>query len=154
MKIVIMRHGEAETFAQSDADRALTPFGRSASRDVAQRCAQQGVSQFDKVLVSPYKRAKQTWQELEEIFAAKDVELCEDITPYGDSATVADFLQALIDVEQLDSVLLVSHLPLVGYLTAELVIDMVPPMFPTSGIVCIEYDPATQRGELLWNINP
>ncbi|WP_114765260.1 phosphohistidine phosphatase SixA [Vibrio rhodolitus] len=154
MKIVIMRHGEAETFAQSDAERALTKFGRSASRDVAQRCTQEGIAQFDKVLVSPYKRAQQTWQELEEIFDAKDVQLCEEITPYGDSESVVDYLQAIIDVEQLESVLLVSHLPLVGYLTADLVVDMAPPMFPTSGMVCVEYNVEKQQGELVWSLKP
>lgn len=154
MKIVIMRHGEAETFANSDAERALTSFGRSASRDVAQRCRQQGMSQFDKVLVSPYLRAQQTWQELEDIFDAKDVVECEDITPYGDSATVADYLQALIELEKPESILLVSHLPLVGYLTADLVVDIVPPMFPTSGMICIDYDVQNQRGEVLWNLKP
>ncbi len=154
MKIVIMRHGEAETFAQSDAERALTSFGRSASRDVAQRCSLQGISQFDKVLVSPYLRAQQTWQELEDIFDAKEVSLSEDITPYGDSAMVADYLQALIELEQPESVLLVSHLPLVGYLTADLVVDVAPPMFPTSGMICIEYDAQKQRGDILWNLKP
>jgi len=154
MKIVIMRHGEAETFAQSDAERALTSFGRSASRDVAQRCSLQGISQFDKVLVSPYLRAQQTWQELEDIFDAKEVSLSEDITPYGDSAMVADYLQALIELEQPESILLVSHLPLVGYLTADLVVDVAPPMFPTSGMICIEYDAQKQRGDILWNLKP
>lgn len=154
MKIVIMRHGEAETFAQTDADRALTKFGRSASKNVAQLCKQEGVSAFDKVLVSPYKRAQQTWQELEEVFTAKDLQLCEDITPYGDSETVVDYLNAIIELEQLESVLLVSHLPLVGYLTADLVMDIAPPMFPTSGMVCIDYDAKLQRGEVLWHLKP
>ncbi|MDF4862032.1 phosphohistidine phosphatase SixA, partial [Vibrio parahaemolyticus] len=48
----------------------------------------------------------------------------------------------------------VSHLPLVGYLTSEVVKDMTPPMFPTSGLVCIEYDLQTQNGEVLWHITP
>ncbi|MCZ4311679.1 phosphohistidine phosphatase SixA, partial [Vibrio atlanticus] len=60
----------------------------------------------------------------------------------------------LIEVEQLDSLLFVSHLPLVGYLTSEFVKDMTPPMFPTSGLVCIEYDLQTQNGEVLWHITP
>lgn len=154
MKIVIMRHGEAEAFAQSDAERALTPSGRAVSKSAAEQCVAKGMKQFDKVLVSPYLRAQQTWQELEYVFDARDVQFCDDITPYGDSAVVADYLQALIEIEKLDSVLLVSHLPLVGYLTADLVTNIVPPMFPTSGIVCIEYDVAQQRGELLWDIRP
>ena len=57
-------------------------------------------------------------------------------------------------MEGLESILLVSHLPLVGYLTAEFVPDMVPPMFPTSGIVCVDYDLNKRRGELIFNIQP
>ncbi|MCV5745629.1 phosphohistidine phosphatase SixA, partial [Escherichia coli] len=55
---------------------------------------------------------------------------------------------------KLESLLFVSHLPLVGYLTSEFVKEMTPPMFPTSGLVCIEYEPQTQRGEVLWHITP
>lgn len=154
MKIVIMRHGEAEHFADSDAQRALTPFGRAASKAVAEACAKQGLSKFDKALVSPYLRAQQTWQEISTHFEALSIEECADITPYGDSPHVVEYLNAIIEVEKLDSVLLVSHLPLVGYLTAELVADIAPPMFPTSGLACIDYDPISGKGELLWNINP
>lgn len=154
MKIFIMRHGEAEHFADSDAARQLTPRGRVESEAVARACKEQGFAQFDKVLVSPYIRAQQTWQEISEYFAAKSIEICEDITPYGQSEHVFDFASALIEVEKLDSLLLVSHLPLVGYLTSEFVKDMAPPMFPTSGLVCIEYDLQTQNGEVLWHITP
>lgn len=154
MKIFIMRHGEAEHYAASDAERALTERGQRCSVAVAKACKEQGFSQFDKVLVSPYLRAQQTWQAISEHFNGKSVETCDDITPYGQSEYVCDYATALIETEQLESLLFVSHLPLVGYLTADFVTDMMPPMFPTSGLVCIEFDPETQTGDLLWNINP
>ncbi|UUM29803.1 phosphohistidine phosphatase SixA [Vibrio japonicus] len=154
MKIFIMRHGEAEHFAQSDAERALTERGRSASAAVAKACAEQGYQQFDKVIVSPYLRAQQTWQEVATEFDAKKIEVSPDITPYGDSEQVAEYVNALIELESLDSVLLVSHLPLVGYLVAEFVTDMVPPMFPTSGLICIDYCPEKRSGEIAFNIQP
>lgn len=154
MKIFIMRHGEAEHFAQSDAERALTERGRNASVAVAKACVEQGYQQFDKVMVSPYLRAQQTWQEVATEFEAKRIEVSADITPYGDSEEVAEYVNALIEVEKLESVLLVSHLPLVGYLVAEFVTDMVPPMFPTSGLICIDYCPETRRGEIAFNIQP
>lgn len=63
MKIYIMRHGEAQQFAPSDAQRALTDRGRHESEAVARACAnQRGVKGFDLVLVSPYLRAQQTWE--------------------------------------------------------------------------------------------
>ncbi|TNY72726.1 phosphohistidine phosphatase SixA, partial [Vibrio parahaemolyticus] len=42
MKIFIMRHGEAEHFADSDAARELTQRGRTESEAVARACAEQG----------------------------------------------------------------------------------------------------------------
>ncbi|MGF1751999.1 phosphohistidine phosphatase SixA [Vibrio makurazakiensis] len=153
MKIFIMRHGEAEHFANSDAERVLTERGKKLSLSVAKSAQEMGFSQFDKVLVSPYIRAQQTWQEISTVFSTDKVETCDDITPYGESGQVFDFTLALAEVEKLDSLLFVSHLPLVGYLTAEFVKDMMPPMFPTSGLMCIDYDVEQQRGELLWNIN-
>ncbi len=154
MKIFIMRHGEAEHYAASDAERALTARGRSASAAVSRACVEQGFCQFDKVLVSPYLRAQQTWDVIAKQFSANQIETCDDITPYGESAPVFEYVCALIEHENLSSIVLVSHLPLVGYLTAEFVPEMVPPMFPTSGLVCIEFDPKTRRGEMLWNIQP
>lgn len=54
MKIYIMRHGEAQQFAPSDAQRALTDRGRHESEAVARACVnQRGVKGFDLVLVSP-----------------------------------------------------------------------------------------------------
>ncbi len=119
MKIYIMRHGEAQQFAPSDAQRALTDRGRHESEAVARACVnQRGVKGFDLVLVSPYLRAQQTWELLTDHFSAKRVETCDGITPYGQSDRVFDYLSALIEVEQLESLLLVSHLPLVGYLVS------------------------------------
>lgn len=155
MKIVIMRHGEAHHYAPTDAERALTERGRNESLAVARACAEQkNMCQFDKVLVSPYLRAQQTWHEISRYFSATDIEVCEDITPYGQTDNVFDYLVALIETEQLESVLLVSHLPLVGYLSAAFVANLPAPMFPTSGIMCIEYAPVSSQGSVLWNIHP
>ncbi|WGK80646.1 phosphohistidine phosphatase SixA [Vibrio aestuarianus] len=154
MKIFIMRHGEAEHYAVSDAERALTERGQRESVAVAVACEKQGLRHFDKVLVSPYLRAQQTWASIASYFESDDVVTYDDITPYGQADTVFDYVSALVDIEQLESVLLVSHLPLVGYLAAEFVTDLVPPMFPTSGLIGIDYDPHTMQGKQMWSIYP
>lgn len=154
MNIFIMRHGEAEHFAQSDAERALTDHGQSASLAVARECAKKGVAKFDKVLVSPYVRAQQTWKVISQCFTADQVEICDDITPYGEAGQVAEYISALVDVHHYQNLLIVSHLPLVGYLAAEFVIDMVPPMFQTSGLMCIDYSSQTRAGKVRFNIHP
>ena len=117
-------------------------------------CIEKGMTSIDKVLVSPYRRAQQTWQTMQPYLKAEQVETCDDITPYGQAESVAEFIQALVEVEPIDTLLLVSHLPLVSYLTAELVRGIAPPMFPTAGMVAIDYDPKTQQGELLWQCTP
>jgi len=52
------------------------------------------------------------------------------------------------------SALVISHLPLVGYLVSELRPQEAPPMFATSAIACVEFDPAQSEGKLLWQVSP
>jgi phosphohistidine phosphatase len=61
--LYVMRHGQAESSAPSDQQRALTPFG---VQQVAQN-AQQNLAgkTFDYVFVSPYLRAQQTWDTIQ-----------------------------------------------------------------------------------------
>ncbi|WP_261815570.1 phosphohistidine phosphatase SixA [Vibrio gallicus] len=154
MKVFIMRHGEAGTFAASDAERTLTARGETQSIQVAQAVAEHGIKHFDLVLVSPYIRAQQTWQCIADNFNAQSVETSEDITPYGQSDDVYQYVCALAETRNLDSVLIVSHLPLVGYLTAEFVDNMSAPMFPTSGFAAIDFDLSKQSGQIEWHIAP
>lgn len=154
MKIYIMRHGEAGLIAKSDAERSLTERGKADSKQVVSQLVSGSPLQIDKVLVSPYLRAQQTWDEISPFFAAKDVEVCDDITPYGQSENVAEYIRALIETQALESVYVVSHLPLVGYMVSEFVKDVSPPMFHTSGLVCIEYDALHDIGTLDWRIAP
>ncbi|CAM4022537.1 phosphohistidine phosphatase SixA [Vibrio neonatus] len=154
MNVYIMRHGEAGSFASSDAERTLTARGEVQSLQVAQEVVKQGVSHFDLVLVSPYIRAQQTWDVIKGLFSADKVEECADITPYGHSEDVYQYVCAMAEIQKPQSVLLVSHLPLVGYLTAEFVNDMAAPMFPTSGFAAIDFDLASSNGELMWHLAP
>lgn len=154
MKILIMRHGEAEHYADTDAERALTEKGKRDSVNTAQLCVDNGYGHLDMVLVSPYLRAQQTWQAIASHFDTKQVKVCDDITPYGDPRRVSDYIAAVAEVEKPKSILMVSHLPLVGYLTSEFVPNINPPMFPTSGMACIEYDVINGRGDLVLNIHP
>lgn len=156
MRIYIMRHGEAHTFAASDEERPLTDRGEHQSVEMARWLASElPEGAMDMVLVSPYLRAQQTWSACEPMFTSVKKVMTEDgITPYGDSEHVASYLRALVAVDNPASILLVSHLPLVGYLTAEFDAEMQPPMFPTSSLSCIEYDPKTGHSEVVWLKSP
>ncbi|MDA9556846.1 phosphohistidine phosphatase SixA [Vibrio sp.] len=154
MKVIVFRHGEAHPFASSDAQRELTDKGRQHSFLVAQKAFDKGLVKIDKVLVSPYVRAQQTWDAIADIFSSTQVETCDDITPYGDAEMIVQYVSAMAEAEQLETVLLVSHLPVVSYMTAEFVKGISPPIFPTSGMVCLEFDIQRQSGDILWKLYP
>ena len=130
MNIVIMRHGQAETYAPSDAQRNLTELGHQQARAAGQ-CLQQLSLSFDQVWVSPYNRAQQTADEVLLSLAESPRFTAAGLTPESPVATVIDKL------EQSDSknVLIVSHQPLVSVLVALLnTADSRsgPPMAPAS----------------------
>ncbi|CED71993.1 phosphohistidine phosphatase SixA [Aliivibrio wodanis] len=156
MKVFIMRHGEAESYAPSDEERNLTSRGESQSAKIAQWLMSTHHTKFDYVLVSPYIRAQQTWKVIKPILSVADakVETSDEITPYGDSDDVVEYVKALGSVAEIENILIVSHLPLVGYLTADFVPGIMPPMFPTSAISCVEYSHTTGKSELLWLQQP
>ncbi|MFT5805769.1 MAG: phosphohistidine phosphatase [Moritella dasanensis] len=137
MKIYIMRHGQAGLYANSDAERELTGTGRQQSVDMANWLSAIEPT-LDCVLHSPYVRATQTWQVIGNFFTVNKVEVCEDITPYGDAEFIADYVRALVEQHNYKTVLLVSHLPVVSYLTSALTASKHMPAFATSAIACLE----------------
>ena len=156
MQIFIMRHGEAESIAATDEARRLTERGKQQSQQMAKWLSESKLKAgFDLVLVSPYVRAQETWQACQQmLLPTRKVMTESDITPYGKSDAVADYLRALIGLEKPQQLLVVSHLPLVGYLTAEFEAGISPPMFATSAIACIDYQPETSVSQLLWIETP
>ncbi len=149
MKVVVMRHGDAVLGADDDASRALTPVGVAQSRAMAEWMLTQCPA-IDRVLVSPYLRAQQTWQSMQDLFADAIVETVHDLVPHGHAGPVGDYLRALEgDAKQ---VLVISHLPLVGYLVADLCPGLTPPMFVTSAMAGVEVNAGS--GSLLWQQTP
>ncbi|GGI83566.1 phosphohistidine phosphatase SixA [Shewanella gelidii] len=138
MQLYLMRHGEAGFNAASDKERTLTNSGRYHTKLMSNWLCQQ-VADFDLVLVSPYLRAQQTWQEISQHFPSPRKWLVlDDIIPAGDPTTAADVLLAYAEQYKADKVLVISHMPLLGYLVAELVKGVEPPLFATSGITMID----------------
>ena len=161
MQVFIMRHGEAGHQAATDAQRALTPRGREESQRVATWLAAQyskitevDTAGIERALVSPYLRAQQTFDVVKPLLPAiKETEIWDALTPDCTPRPVADYLTALA-ASGLSSVLVVSHLPLVGYLVADLCTGEVPPMFATSGLAHLHIDASTGQGKLLRLIQP
>ena len=110
MKLWVLRHGEAEPRANTDAERRLTAHGR----EQVVRSAAQLLGQVPQViLASPYVRAQQTAALVHEAMGFdKPVHTVPWLTPESDPQQVI----AELDKLGLEQVLLVSHQPLVGAL--------------------------------------
>lgn len=123
MNIWIMRHGEADFNALIDSERTLTEKGKNAAflqgKWLGEQCIKRNI-QLDKILVSPYFRAKQTLTALTQGMQAVGfsqnfaniIEEWDEITPNGSSDMIQDYL-AFLNEEGANQVLIVSHLPLV-----------------------------------------
>lgn len=153
MQVFIMRHGDAALDAASDSVRPLTHCGCDESRQMANWLNTQ-TGDIEKVLVSPYLRACQTLETVREgLTLPVGQDVLPELTPGGDPAMVAGYLQTLAG-EGVKSVLVISHLPLVGYLVSELCPQEAPPMFATSAIASIDYDGIQGTGKLEWQVSP
>lgn len=125
MKIFIMRHGETEVMAKTDQARHLTKYGKKQAFVQGQWLKTHAKSTalfFDKVLISPYQRALETFEQVDLAFDGElqsQRAIWDGITPYGSATLVADYLSVLAD-EGVENVLIISHLPLVGEIVAEL----------------------------------
>lgn len=110
MRLWLLRHGDAEPMAVSDAQRNLTVLGRRQVQSAAEHLRGQPLQA---VLVSPYVRAQQS----------ADV-LCEALAFSGQRLTVpwltpdSDLRHVLreLDAYPFEDLLLVTHQPLVGAL--------------------------------------
>ncbi|MBJ7221409.1 MULTISPECIES: phosphohistidine phosphatase SixA [unclassified Brenneria] len=153
MQVLIMRHGDAVPAAASDAQRPLSERGYDESRKMARWLDSRAVD-IDRILVSPYLRARQTLEAIRGLLPMPESDEClPELTPGGDAGLVSGYLQTLAG-EGVKAVLVISHLPLVGYLVAELCPDETAPMFATSAIACVSVDAQSGNGVVDWQMSP
>ena len=108
MKLWVLRHGEAEGHARTDAERNLTEHGRGEVLRSAAHLIGQPISA---IIASPYVRAQQTAHLIREALSFEpDIRTVPWLTPEGSPQ------QVLQKLDTDDNVLLVSHQPLVGSL--------------------------------------
>lgn len=152
MQLFLMRHGEASYLAHSDRERTLTDTGRYHTCEMSNWLAK-SVTEFDLVLVSPYLRAQQSWQEVGKHFPEPRKWLVlDDLTPSSDPSTAADLTLAYAEQYKADNVLVIAHMPLLGYMVSELVRGVEPPLFATSGLALI--DKHGEQCSLMWQHTP
>lgn len=115
MRLWLLRHGEAEVHARSDAERCLTAYGQQQVRQAALQLQGRPLRMM---LVSPYVRAQQTAALVrEELAYAGPLHTVPWLTPDSDLRHV--LLQ--LDGYPVDELLLVTHQPLVGALAGLLI---------------------------------
>lgn len=112
MRLIIMRHAEAAP-GFPDEQRQLTAYGLStlAKAPLELRAELQSV---DQVFISPYLRTRQTFDRLE---TGLEPQVSAVLVPESNPEAVCALLQTLPDQS---TVFLVTHMPLVGWLSGYL----------------------------------
>jgi len=115
MRLWLLRHGEAEPRARTDAERNLTEGGR---RDVRRSATFLRGKPLQTILVSPFHRAQQTADEVRKAlsFAGQ----CETVRWLTPEADLGEALREL-ELRGETDLLLVTHQPFVGSLAGWLV---------------------------------
>jgi phosphohistidine phosphatase len=129
MRLFIVRHGEAEAQTSTDANRALTSKGISDAKSLGLLLQKESVV-FTQIVVSPYCRAQQTLENILSAFnIAPEIHVLNTITPNNSVALAKQSVEPLLTIETL---LLVSHLPLVSAMIADLVEgdERMAPLYP------------------------
>lgn len=109
MELFVLRHGDAEPLITNDQARCLTPRGWAEVQTVMDAACEK-MKSLELILVSPYVRAQQTADIVQEKFPSVKTETTLQLIPEGDISELYELLQGCSE----KSVLLVSHQPLVG----------------------------------------
>jgi phosphohistidine phosphatase len=142
MHIIIMRHGDAEPLKKNDLTRNLSNLGVQQATEAGKwlnnyYLASNGI---EAALVSPYFRARQTYDQLNLHVKIGKMQINEDITPDGNPRLVNDHIDYMVKEKKLkQSLLIVSHMPFVSYLMDELMNQRESQLFATSSLTIIDY---------------
>ena len=132
MRIIIMRHGDAQFY---EADRILSDIGIYEANQTARKL----VSQYtiNKVFASPKTRALDTAKIVcEHIKGDISITTLRDLSPSGNPSVVIDYIKAICDDS--DTVLLLSHIPLVENLAFYLLKNYKIEPFVTASALVID----------------
>lgn len=166
MQIYIMRHGEAQDFfgqgCVEDSERALSANGEAEAQEMANWFSKMDIRP-NQVFVSPFVRAEQTCAIVTSKMAAT-ISTLDFITPLDEAKPVHDFIDGWVseqcacsehkEEEGENILLIVSHMPLVCYLVAELTQSDNAPIFATAGVAQIDYDCDKMQGTLVNMTSP
>lgn len=154
MQVYIMRHGQAFSSGKTDALRSLTETGKLEANVMAKWIAENKIK-FDQIIVSPFVRAQETAKLLSASLGDESLlNTLNFITPSGSAQQMHDYVDGVCVADKVKNLLIVSHMPLVSYLVAELTIDGNGPIFQTAAIAHIDYDIKRMKGHLVSLTSP
>lgn len=132
MRLVLLRHGEAERLAACDEMRGLTQRGRAEAQAAAQAIAALALP-APVVVASPYVRAQETAEIVAAVLGVEQVVIVAGITPDDDPRRALAVLGASCRPGM--TVVAVTHMPLIGALMGLLLHGDVQnaPGIPTAG---------------------
>ncbi len=117
MKIILMRHGQAEDATRPDSARQLTDLGQQQATQTADYINSHYSPDY--FVVSPYIRAQQTLAQLQACMMGVPVSVQGNITP-NDDARIALAELATIEAQ---CMVVVCHMSIVAYLASLLTGD-------------------------------
>ncbi|WP_062062136.1 phosphohistidine phosphatase SixA [Cellvibrio sp. OA-2007] len=151
MTIFILRHGQAEAQISTDEARQLTDKGRSDTARVVQaRIAD--MNPLMQIWASPLVRAQQTAVIAAGYFSGIAIQTTELLVPEANPQALIKWLGELNARSSSQSILLVSHQPLVGSLV-NMLCSKPEHYYPmgTSSLAAIRAELiAADMGDLLW----
>jgi phosphohistidine phosphatase len=153
MRVVLVRHGEAvdSRVASSDQDRWLTDDGRRTVHAVGKTLARMDL-RFTQVLTSPLLRAVQTAEILTTAQTGFDGPVTVHRALASEEGTTAQALEPLDEALDDDLIVMVTHMPKVGMIAAQLSGLGHPPAFSTSSACLVEIDAG--KGRARWMLDP
>lgn len=161
MKLYIVRHGQAELSAgqhieEMDRQRALTTEGHREAQAAGQHLREALAGEIPFVVVSPYRRAQETAQEILPLLDLTwDAAITIDsITPRNSAKEALAALQAY---ENKSILVMIGHQPLISQLIAQLVWQKDEPSIAmgTAYVACLDVETLSVGGaELLWIKSP
>lgn len=152
MKIFILRHGKAENaiVGEPDSARNLSEKGVLQVKKIASWMEHhQYLPQL--ILSSPYNRTVQTAEIVKQTLSVPAPIQLENALIYGENPMIMYDLINMLDVE---SVLLSSHMPLVAELTHLFAPSAINEGFHTAEMIKISFDKQSQHGIVTANITP
>lgn len=146
LNLYLMRHGDAAPgFGGPDYMRALTPLGVKQARAQGEML-QSAQPKVDSIFHSPYKRAIQTADEVND-FLNLQMSSCDHLVPGG---SVSGVLDTIAGIEQ--HLLLVCHLPIIAEI-AQAITGRDLAFYPATVALIERKDAFANKGELksLWH---